>query len=123
MAQLFQNLLSNSLKFTEDEVQPIIKIIADELSPSEQMNYGLPSSRAYVRLTFSDNGIGFNDDDASRIFTIFQRLRGRSEYEGAGIGLSVCKKVVENHGGIIMASGQPGVGSTFTIILPLSQST
>lgn len=123
MAQLFQNLLSNSLKFTNDEVQPIITVMADELDPSEQLNYGLPSSRAYVRLTFSDNGIGFDDDDASRIFTIFQRLRGRSEYEGAGIGLSVCKKVVENHGGIIMASGQPGVGSTFTIILPLAQSS
>ncbi len=123
MAQLFQNLLSNSLKFTNDEVQPIITVMADELDPSEQLNYGLPSSRAYVRLTFRDNGIGFDDDDASRIFTIFQRLRGRSEYEGAGIGLSVCKKVVENHGGIIMASGQPGVGSTFTIILPLAQSS
>ena len=123
MAQLFQNLLSNSLKFIEDEVQPVITLFADNLSKSEQVSYGLPSSRAYVRLTFSDNGIGFNDDDASRIFTIFQRLRGRSEYEGAGIGLSVCKKVVENHGGIIMASGHPGVGATFTLILPLSQSS
>ncbi len=123
MAQLFQNLLSNSLKFIDDEVQPVITIKADDLSPSEQVNYGLPSSRAYVRLTLSDNGIGFNDDDASRIFTIFQRLRGRSEYEGAGIGLSVCKKVVENHAGIIMASGKPSVGSTFTIILPFSQSS
>lgn len=123
MAQLFQNLLTNSLKFTDDEVPPVITITADDLSPPEQMNYGLPSSHAYVRLTFSDNGIGFDDEDTSRIFTIFQRLRGRSEYEGAGIGLSVCKKVVENHGGIIMASGQPGVGATFTIILPLSQSS
>ena len=123
MAQLFQNLLSNSLKFTHSEVQPAISVSSEALGTAEQVNYGLPSGRAYVRLTFSDNGIGFNDEDSSRIFTIFQRLRGRSEYEGAGIGLSVCKKVVENHGGIIMASGQSDVGATFTIILPVSQSS
>ncbi len=123
MAQLFQNLLSNSLKFTDDEAQPFITIAAETLNPDEQLNYGLPASRSYVRLTFSDNGIGFDDDDANRIFTIFQRLRGRSEYEGAGIGLSVCKKVVENHSGIIMASGKPGAGATFTIVLPLSQAS
>jgi len=122
IAQLFQNLLTNSLKFTDSEAQPVITVIADELSQSEQMNYGLPASRAYARLTFNDNGIGFDNDDASRIFTIFQRLRGRSEFEGAGIGLSVCKKVVENHGGIIMASGQLGIGATFTVILPFSQT-
>lgn len=123
IAQLFQNLLSNSLKFTDDEVQPLITVVADELSLAEQLDYGLPSNRTFVRLIFSDNGIGFEDEDTSRIFTIFQRLRGRSEYEGAGIGLSVCKKVVENHGGVIMASGKPGVGATFTIILPFSQSS
>ncbi len=121
MAQLFQNLLSNSLKFTNDAVAPVITVTSDQLSLSEQLNYGLPSDRAYIRLTFNDNGIGFDDVDASRIFTIFQRLRGRSEYEGAGIGLSVCKKVVENHTGIILASARPGVGATFTIILPLAQ--
>jgi len=121
IAQLFQNLLSNSLKFTNEAILPVITVQSEELSPTEQINYGLPSDRAYIRLTFSDNGIGFDDDDASRIFTIFQRLRGRSEYEGAGIGLSVCKKVVENHAGIIMASARPGAGATFTIILPLTQ--
>ncbi|WP_373515484.1 ATP-binding protein [Persicitalea sp.] len=122
MTQLFQNLLSNSLKFTDEGVQPEIRVTAESLGTEEQINYGLPSQGSYVRLTFSDNGIGFDDQDSARIFTLFQRLRGRSEYEGTGIGLSVCKKVVENHSGLILASGETGQGATFTVLLPLSQS-
>ena len=122
MSQLFNNLLSNSLKFTQDERQPEITIKSEHLSKADQINYGLPSRGDYVRITFSDNGIGFENNDSSRIFTLFQRLRGRSEFEGAGIGLAVCKKVVENHSGIIMASGQTGQGAVFTIILPITQS-
>lgn len=121
MSQLFNNLLSNSLKFTQEERQPEIAIRSEQLSKADQMNYGLPSRGDYVRITFSDNGIGFENNDSSRIFTLFQRLRGRSEFEGAGIGLAVCKKVVENHAGIIMASGQARQGAVFTIILPLTQ--
>ena len=121
MSQLFNNLLSNSLKFTLEDRQPKIAIKSDHLSKADQINYGLPSRGDYIRVTFSDNGIGFENNDSSRIFTLFQRLRGRSEFEGAGIGLAVCKKVVENHSGIIMASGQAGQGAVFTIILPLSQ--
>ncbi len=122
MSQLFNNLLSNSLKFTLEEEGPHIDIKSEKLSHTDQIHYGLPSKYEYVRITFTDNGIGFENNDSNRIFTLFQRLRGRSEYEGAGIGLSVCKKVVENHSGIILASGLPNVGATFTIILPLSQS-
>ncbi|WP_373330726.1 sensor histidine kinase [Salmonirosea aquatica] len=122
MSQLFNNLLSNSLKFTQEERKPEITIKSDRLSKSDQLNYGLPAQGDYVRITFSDNGIGFENNDSSRIFTLFQRLRGRSEFEGAGIGLAVCKKVVENHSGIIMASGKSGQGAIFTIILPLTQS-
>ncbi len=114
MAQLFQNLLTNSLKFTREGVTPAITIDAEEIAPAEQLNYGLPVNRRYLRLLFSDNGIGFSNQDSSRIFTLFQRLRGRSEYEGAGIGLSVCKKVVENHCGVIMASARPDEGALFT---------
>lgn len=119
MSQLFNNLLSNSLKFTQEDRQPEITIKSEHLSKADQINYGLPSRGDYVRITFSDNGIGFENNDSSRIFTLFQRLRGRSEFEGAGIGLAVCKKVVENHAGIIMASGRAGQGAVFTIILPL----
>lgn len=122
MSQLFNNLLSNSLKFTQEDRQPEIAIKSEHLSKADQINYGLPSRGDYVRITFSDNGIGFENNDSSRIFTLFQRLRGRSEFEGAGIGLAVCKKVVENHAGIIMASGRAGQGAVFTIILPLVQS-
>jgi signal transduction histidine kinase len=122
MSQLFNNLLSNSLKFTQDDRQPEINIKSDRLSKADQLNYGLSSRGQYIRITFSDNGIGFENNDSSRIFTLFQRLRGRSEFEGAGIGLAVCKKVVENHSGIIMASGKTGQGAVFTIVLPLTQS-
>ncbi len=122
MSQLFNNLLSNSLKFMQDDRQPEIIIKSDRLDKADQLNYGLPSRGDYVRIAFLDNGIGFENNDSSRIFTLFQRLRGRSEYEGAGIGLAVCKKVVENHSGIIMAAGKSGQGAIFTIILPLTQS-
>ena len=121
MSQLFNNLLSNSLKFTQEERKPVITIKSDYLGKTDQINYGLPDRGDYIRITFSDNGIGFENNDSSRIFTLFQRLRGRSEFEGAGIGLAVCKKVVENHSGIIMASGQAGQGAVFTIVLPLTQ--
>ncbi|MBU1823212.1 MAG: PAS domain-containing protein, partial [Bacteroidetes bacterium] len=122
MSQLFNNLISNSLKFTFEEKRPVIEIRSEKLKKSDQIHYGLPSNRDYVRITLADNGIGFENNDSNRIFTLFQRLRGRSEYEGAGIGLSVCKKVVENHSGIILAAGKPDIGATFTIIIPISQS-
>jgi light-regulated signal transduction histidine kinase (bacteriophytochrome) len=72
----------------------------------------------YYHLVFTDNGIGFENEFAGKIFTIFHRLHGRSEYEGSGIGLAICKKIVEHHGGVIYAKGAPGAGATFTIILP-----
>ena len=79
-----------------------------QLSPADQ----------YHKLEFQDNGIGFEMEFAGKIFAIFQRLHGRSEYEGSGIGLAICKKIVEHHGGIIYASSVLGEGATFTILLP-----
>lgn len=116
--QLFQNLLSNSLKFTREEAPPVIRITHRYLPPEVLLGYQLPKATQYLELKFEDNGIGFEDEYAGKIFAIFQRLHGRSEYEGTGIGLAIVKKIVEHHGGIISASGMPGQGATFIIILP-----
>ena len=116
--QLFQNLLSNSLKFTRDNVQPHIQIKWTYINPDEIDNLQVNEADRYLKLDIIDNGIGFEDEYAGKIFQIFQRLHGRSEYEGTGIGLAICKKIVEHHGGTIYAQGHIGVGATFTIILP-----
>jgi PAS domain S-box-containing protein len=116
--QLFQNLLSNSLKFMRPGVQPVITITYSTVSSSEIIHYQLAPASQYHKLEFNDNGIGFENEFAGKIFAIFQRLHGRSEYEGSGIGLAICKKIVEHHGGIIYANGVTDVGSTFTILLP-----
>jgi PAS domain S-box-containing protein len=116
--QLFQNLLANSLKFVREGVKPVITISSSEADAYEVAPYQLARAEKYVKLTIADNGIGFENEYAQKIFAIFQRLHGRSEYEGSGIGLSICKKIVEHHGGVIFAHGEPGVGAVFTIILP-----
>ena len=116
--QLFQNLLSNSLKFMRTDAQPEITIKHTLVNEDAVVHYQLASASQYHKLEFNDNGIGFENEFAGKIFAIFQRLHGRSEYEGSGIGLAICKKIVEHHGGIIYANGTPGVGATFTVILP-----
>jgi PAS domain S-box-containing protein len=116
--QLFQNLLSNSLKFVREGVQPVVVIRCTTPEDSEMANYQLPRTGKYIKLQFIDNGIGFENEFAGKIFAIFQRLHGRSEYEGSGIGLAICKKIVEHHRGIIFATGVPDQGASFTIILP-----
>ncbi|MFL5809764.1 MAG: PAS domain-containing protein, partial [Flavisolibacter sp.] len=117
--QLFQNLISNSLKFVREDVEPVISIKCAFIEPDEMQGYHqLAKASKYLRLVFSDNGIGFENEYAQKIFAIFQRLHGRSEYEGSGIGLAICKKIVEHHGGIIFARGELNEGATFTIILP-----
>ena len=116
--QLFQNLLSNSLKFVKPGVQPVIRISYSLLGANDALPYQLAHAKNYHKLEFTDNGIGFENEFAGKIFAIFQRLHGRSEYEGSGIGLAICKKIVEHHGGVIYASGSPDVGASFIIILP-----
>jgi light-regulated signal transduction histidine kinase (bacteriophytochrome) len=109
MRQLLQNLIGNGLKFHAPGVAPVIKISGENGGP----NY---------RLSVADNGIGFDEKYLDRIFTVFQRLHGRKEYEGTGIGLAICRKIAERHGGQISARSTPGAGSTFTITLPMKQS-
>jgi PAS domain S-box-containing protein len=116
--QLFQNLLSNSLKFVPDGVKPVIRIKHSYLAPSELKHLQVKKAARYHCLQIIDNGIGFEEEYTGKIFTIFQRLHGRSEYEGTGIGLAICKKIVEHHGGVIYANSKLGEGATFTVILP-----
>ncbi len=111
LGQLFQNLISNAVKFNDKE-QPIVSIKADTVQQP-----GLSGKMARIDIT--DNGIGFENIYSSRIFEIFQRLHGKTEYPGTGIGLSICKKIVEAHGGTISATGELGKGATFTIRFPM----
>ncbi|MDB5240987.1 MAG: hypothetical protein JWP57_1612 [Spirosoma sp.] len=118
LRQLFQNLLSNALKFTPLDRAPSVQISASLFSP-EQMQALFPNALgAYLSISVEDNGIGFEQKYADRIFNLFQRLHGRSEFAGTGIGLAVCKKVVENHAGYLSARSRPGLGSTFRVYLP-----
>lgn len=115
LSQLFLNLLSNSLKFRVADITPVITITADVHQPNIMQQTICPDWHV---ITLTDNGIGFAKEYAEKIFTPFQRLHGRSEYKGTGIGLAVCRRIVERHRGLIYASGEPGAGATFTIILP-----
>ena len=117
--QLFQNLLSNSLKFVKPDERPKITISYRYLLPGQLTVTNLGKSNQYLEITFADNGIGFDKSFAEKIFAIFQRLHNKSDYEGTGIGLAICKKIAENHGGTILASGEPEVGAKFIIILPI----
>tara|TARA_B110001454_G_C12723220_1_gene435931 strand:+ start:14358 stop:15506 length:1149 start_codon:yes stop_codon:yes gene_type:complete len=118
MHQLFQNLISNALKFHKPNVKPEVTVSASIL---ESSTLNKPGKACLITVT--DNGIGFDQKYVDRIFTIFQRLHGRHEYEGTGIGLAVCRKIVDRHGGIITAKSEPDQGATFSILLPLTQTT
>jgi signal transduction histidine kinase len=119
MRQLFQNLIGNSLKFQRKEVHPRVTISGSLVPP--------PASRdgaargPWCELSFQDNGVGFEPMYAEQIFDLFQRLHGREEYEGTGMGLAICKKIVERHGGQIAAAGAPGQGARFTVSLPVTR--
>ena len=105
MRQLFLNLIGNSLKYHREGVPPRVHI-------------GMETVEGVPQLVISDNGIGFAQADAERIFDVFQRLHGRSEYEGTGIGLAICRKIVQRHGGTIRAEGRAGEGARFLIAFP-----
>lgn len=111
--QLLQNLVSNALKFSRKDVAPVIKVATD-------MRRAADGSECLV-LTVADNGIGFDNRFKEQIFQIFQRLHGRQEFEGTGVGLATCRKIVDRHGGAIDADGRPGEGATFTVVFPASR--
>jgi len=115
--QVFYNLLQNAIKFRRKEVSTIIKVYAeDKIVPETLKTTGDMSP--YYRILVEDNGIGFNQEHAEDIFMIFKRLHSYHEYEGTGVGLSICKKILEKHKGYITASSEIGKGSTFIISLP-----
>ncbi len=114
MRQLLQNLIGNALKFHRPETSPIVNIYSQD----SQSQFNQLAGREYLQLFVEDNGIGFEEKYLQRIFNVFQRLHGRSQYEGTGIGLAICKKIVERHHGSITASSQLGQGATFIVTLP-----
>lgn len=120
--QLFSNIILNAIKFKKQDVNPVIDIKSVPLTAAEKEQYYLQADVPYYAINISDNGIGFEQEYAEKIFQIFQRLHGKSEYPGAGIGLAICKKIVDNHHGKLFAYGKPGEGATFTAILPATNN-
>ncbi len=119
LEQLFTNLISNALKYSKPGIQPVIKITSEEITASKESAIADNTNRKYLKLTFTDNGIGFEQEFAEKIFNIFQRLHSKTDYPGTGIGLAICKKIVENHKGYILAKSIPNEGSQFIVYLPL----
>jgi PAS domain S-box-containing protein len=121
LQQLFQNLIGNSLKYSKPGIKPVISItcsrVSNDVVPASLSNGD--GSRAYYLFHFQDNGIGFEQLDAERIFNVFTRLHGNTEYKGTGVGLSIVRKVVENHHGAIVAESTRGDGATFKVFLPV----
>jgi signal transduction histidine kinase len=121
MRPLFQNLISNSLKYARKEVEPVIRIRSEETQGTNGRSNGHTPVNKYCRILIEDNGIGFDQKYADEIFGIFRRLHSNGDYEGTGIGLALCKKIVEQHNGFISARGRLNEGATFIISLPVKQ--
>jgi light-regulated signal transduction histidine kinase (bacteriophytochrome) len=106
--QLFQNLVGNALKYSKPGQPPLIEIRGEIMAEHQT-----------CRIVIADNGVGFPSDSSDEIFKLFRRLHAKKDYQGSGIGLAICKKIIERHNGSILAHGVPGEGATFTITLPL----
>ena len=116
--QLFINLINNSLKYSKSDTTPDIKISCKRVTAADEEKIPKRTKDKFYKITFKDNGIGFEQEYAEKIFVLFNRLHNKNEYEGTGIGLAICKKIVENHKGFIFATAKPNIGATFTIYLP-----
>lgn len=115
LEQLFLNLLSNSLKFSNPDVPPVITITSSTLRGKE-IPLGLSNDmKKYYKVSVTDNGIGFPEEQSQKIFEVFQKLHDKRAFSGSGVGLAIVKRIMENHGGLVMAEGKPGVGATFTM--------
>ncbi|MFY7912376.1 MAG: sensor histidine kinase [Emticicia sp.] len=120
LVQLFNNLISNSIKYSQPDVSPVIEIKYKQVVGNEIPNAeGIQQEKVYHKLTFMDNGIGFEEQYSEKIFTIFQRLHNKNEYEGTGIGLAICRRIVTNHNGYILAEVKNEYkGAIFHVYLP-----
>jgi signal transduction histidine kinase len=114
MTHLMQNLIGNALKFHRPGIAPVVSIYSNDCMDKAPQD-------GICEILVKDEGVGFNEKYLSRIFQPFQRLNGRNEYEGTGMGLAICRKIVERHGGSISAQSTPGKGTTFIVRLPLNQ--
>lgn len=121
--RLFQNLISNAIKFHKQDGLPVVEISGEVVSGHQaEKEFGIPlTEAAYVRIVVKDNGIGFDEKYSEKIFNIFQRLQGRAEYEGTGIGLAICRKIMTNHRGYIRAQSVINQGSEFILIFPYAR--
>ncbi|WP_367753879.1 CHASE3 domain-containing protein [Flavobacterium sp. WC2430] len=118
MEQLFINLISNSLKYSQEDVAPIISIFSGEIDENEVYNNEIITNEDYYKIVIKDNGIGFKQEYAEKIFILFQRLETGAKYSGTGLGLAICKRIIENHDGFIKVVSEPNVGSEFSIFIP-----
>ena len=117
--QLLTNIISNAIKYKKENVNPVISIKVGRV-PASHVDTDLSSSaNTYWKISIADNGIGFDPQYSTRIFELFQRLHSRDEYDGTGIGLAICKKIIQNHNGVITTESEPGKGATFNIYLPV----
>ena len=121
MQQMFYNLLSNAIKFRKKTEPPEIHIHSEKIKPGSQLQLNAPANIDCYKITVSDNGIGFDAKYAEEIFMVFKRLHSYHEFEGTGVGLSICKKIIEKHSGIITADSKSGKGSDFILLLPRKQ--
>lgn len=121
MRQLFQNLIGNALKFHREDTPPVVKVRGRYLEAEDTLPASSTTEEQFYEISVVDNGVGFEEKYADRIFAPFERLHGRSEYEGTGIGTAICRKIVERHRGEIRADSKPGEGSVFIVTLPVEQ--
>lgn len=119
--QLFQNILSNALKFSKKDVAPVVNINVARIAEYDLDGHESENGN-YCRISVIDNGIGFNEIYKEKIFTMFQRLHSKEAFEGTGIGLAIVKKIVEKHNGMITVNSREGQGTTFTLMLPIQQN-
>ncbi len=120
--QLFYNLISNAIKFKRKNTRSVVRISSQKINFSETKNPSKYLDDVYYRICVSDNGIGFDEKYAEDLFLVFKRLHSYHEYEGTGIGLSICKKIIDKHNGFISAHAKPNEGATFVMELPEKQA-